>query len=29
MATPEERKKAQDDAAATQKTYARIFQKDF
>ena len=28
MATPEERKKAQDDAAATQKTYARIFQKD-
>ncbi len=28
MATPEERKKAQDDAAATQKTYARIFQRD-
>jgi enoyl-CoA hydratase/carnithine racemase len=27
MATPEERKKAQDDAAATQKTYARIFNK--
>ena len=27
MATPEERKKAQDQAAATQKTYARIFQK--
>lgn len=27
MATPEERKKAQDQAAATQKTYARIFSK--
>jgi enoyl-CoA hydratase/carnithine racemase len=27
MATPEERKKAQDQAAATQKTYARIFEK--
>ena len=27
MATPEERKKAQDAAAATQKTYARIFNK--
>jgi enoyl-CoA hydratase/carnithine racemase len=27
MATPEERKKAQDQAAATQKTYARIFDK--
>ncbi len=27
MATPEERKKAQDQAAATQKTYARIFNK--
>jgi enoyl-CoA hydratase/carnithine racemase len=27
MATPEERKKAQDSAAATQKTYARIFNK--
>jgi enoyl-CoA hydratase len=27
MASPEERKKAQDDAAATQKTYARIFNK--
>jgi enoyl-CoA hydratase/carnithine racemase len=26
MATPEERKKAQDQAAATQKTYARIFE---
>jgi enoyl-CoA hydratase/carnithine racemase len=27
MATPEERKQAQDQAAATQKTYARIFEK--
>src|SRR5579862_7388899 len=27
MATPEERKKAQDQAASTQKTYARIFEK--
>jgi len=27
MATPEERKQAQDAAAATQKTYARIFNK--
>ena len=27
MATPEERKAAQDAAAATQKTYARIFNK--